>query len=1077
MSTNETTPFVVRIYNNGVLYKTATISKGDAKTVSIDRDVIITGLKTELFKPIKKGLFISGERKFFATLKVMIYDVDLMEGSSEIVNSKGQTGLGTSFLLTPVNISSKNDRFNFQSSVIATQDDTTITVSGYQSTVRFADGTTKPTGFTFTLNKGESYIISGNLDENAPNVNRDGFIGAQLTSNKPVAVFSGNFLTNADWENSGIATDQGDIFLEQMIPISKLGKEFALIRGNGSGPKDQASEAAYIIATEDNTTITVFGPSSTDALTMNKGEYWIADAYYYSPQGSNVYTMGIKATKNVYVHQVELGSGPTSGANNLVPALECFIPNKIDEISNIDQVGHFYPLSRLNLTVQKDANVFVNGTKLGASNGPYPILGIPDWEIYVVKEIRGTIEIDSDKSVLASVIAGDEGYGYASYYSGYETSPQITKTGDCFTSVRLEVTGSYDHYQWYYNTTLLPSENGSILYPNKYGIGTYYCMVTKTGCGTRKSEDFYFSEICPSMTDVIYTIGTCSTLVITPTFSTSPNPIDSSKTKITLAPSFGSLIIQSDGFLVYKPNVSSELYQDHFAYSIENAVGNYEMFNMFVNIIAVVPIHQKVFKCRDKNGNVSFDLTSINTSIEPTDSKEYYRSKTDAETQTNPITNFNNYTDTGIIHVRITSKYGCVDYATIDLSASLTLDIRKTNFEYCRIGTSGITLKLNVLIEQIAVNYALFDYKFYNNEVDALDGTKEGLPNDFTYNAPTSLYLRAWFYTCIPYVVKINFDFKSPISLNSVAPQELCYKIAQDGVNINSYSNWFTTDPDVSVSFHATETDAENNVDPLSGIQKFETNTTFYLRASDSFDCATIGKLEFLVKAPTYSSVLKDISICQNAQTNLDAGFGFDSYLWSNGSTSSSIIVGVGEYYVDLESAGCITRQHVKVTAFSQLTITKIDIQGNTVAVEVSGGIPPYLYSLNGSLYQTSNVFSGLQNGMHNIKVIDTNNCDFAERNFSIFSFTNVITPNRDGLNDTIDFSELLLKEVPSVSIYNRFGIKVFEGSKANNFIWNGKDISQSILPTGSYWSVLQWQEVGVPEKVIHTEWIFLKNR
>ena len=80
----------------------------------------------------------------------------------------------------------------------------------------------------------------------------------------------------------------------------------------------------------------------------------------------------------------------------------------------------------------------------------------------------------------------------------------------------------------------------------------------------------------------------------------------------------------------------------------------------------------------------------------------------------------------------------------------------------------------------------------------------------------------------------------------------------------------------------------------------------------------------------------------QESTYTLDAGTGFDSYKWSTGETSQTVTKGIGEYYVDLETNGCIYRQNVKIIAASEPTIDSVIEQGNSITVNVSGGTAPY---------------------------------------------------------------------------------------------------------------------------------------
>ena len=55
MSTNETTPFVVEIFNNNSVIATVTLSKGNPKKFSIPRNNIITSTQTFKLLPSKKN--------------------------------------------------------------------------------------------------------------------------------------------------------------------------------------------------------------------------------------------------------------------------------------------------------------------------------------------------------------------------------------------------------------------------------------------------------------------------------------------------------------------------------------------------------------------------------------------------------------------------------------------------------------------------------------------------------------------------------------------------------------------------------------------------------------------------------------------------------------------------------------------------------------------------------------------------------------------------------------------------------------------------------------------------------------
>ncbi|WP_333660823.1 T9SS type B sorting domain-containing protein [Chishuiella changwenlii] len=152
------------------------------------------------------------------------------------------------------------------------------------------------------------------------------------------------------------------------------------------------------------------------------------------------------------------------------------------------------------------------------------------------------------------------------------------------------------------------------------------------------------------------------------------------------------------------------------------------------------------------------------------------------------------------------------------------------------------------------------------------------------------------------------------------------------------------------------------------------------------------------------------------------------------------------------------------------LSITK-----NDVLVNVINGNNPILYRIDEGEWVSTNIFNNVSKGSHKIEIKTVEDC-IKSTTFIIPDFYNFISPNGDGVNDKIDFSFLSTKENPVFRIVDRQGKNVFEGSLNNNFIWNGKRVNGTVLPSDSYWYLAQWNELNstTPNKLQGT--ILLKN-
>lgn len=1256
LSTNELVPFQVKIYNNNNLYNTVTISKGNPAQVSIPANFLLTTNQGDLFTPVPMGMFVKGPKKFFANYRFSV------SNHAEIITSKGLAGLGTTFYAAMAPNTASNDWINATIGVTATEDNTTVVVSGYDPQVLFSDGISSPTR-TFVLNRGQSYILDAVSTQSAHNL--AGLVGAKIRATKPVSVTNGNF--NAIYTTQNFTNN--DILMDQAVPVDRLGKDFVIVKGNG--PATSGMETILVIATENNTTFTVNGVAS--GVNLNAGEYYIIPGNSYINQGNNNFNMGVSSNKNIYVYQllagVATGTIYATGGFNYIPPLSCFLPNKVDEIGMINRIGNTTYNTKLNIITQSGATVTLNGNPIAAGNGPYQVTGNPNWVSYSVPNITGNVTVNSTKSVTAGIIGGSGAVGYGGYFAGFSSVPVITKTGDCYSGILLQVDNTYDSYQWYFNGTAIPGAVTYSINPELYGAGNYTCSVTKFNCETKLTPAYAYS-LCPPISTTTYNIGSCNTKIITPAFTTSIQQISIGQTAVIAAPSSGTVNVNPvNGQITYTPNpgLTSDT-TDNFIYYIQgtgnpadfeyfkviintdvlqvsNAIlttcssnGNTGIFDLATAVVTQDPgttstffsnaaltaqitvpsayvsnggiVYVKVtsaFGCSktaqinltvnsgpnintgafnadicddDYNGTININFTAVTSQIvvgAAAFTVKYYLSQADAiagNTNTLPV-NWS-YTSNTTVYIRVESINGCppafgqIDFKiknkvplltatqvlevcdtdnngsetvnlnnytsvfttdpltavtfhstladaqaginavsatqTINNGATGTYYLRFTHTAYCfntgnlsvkvnavpSISTSNfnanicddnfdgiININFNTVTPQIILNSVNFTVKYYLNQTDATAGNTNTLPVNWTYTSNTTVYVRAeGAGTCPPAFGQINFTIGSRISLitNTISTQVCDNDLnGVETVNLNDYKNLFTTDPGVAVTFYSNLVNAQAGTNPIAAQQLITNSGTYYIRFTSNNQCPDTGVLTVILKSGKKSDLLKDQTVCSDEKAVLNAGAGFTSYLWSTGATTQSITAGAGIYFVDLGFNGCLYRQQVNVTTAQSPVITSIQITGSNATVNVTGGNAPYQYSLNGIDYQYSNTFYGLTKGNHKVYVLSADGCQPVTKDFLIINLVNTITPNGDGHNDALNYSELRLKENVSIEIVDRYGSPVYK-SKDKNYMWDGKSAGRP-LSTGTYWYILKWTEPDTKLTVYHSGWLLVKNR
>ncbi|KIC62052.1 T9SS type B sorting domain-containing protein [Chryseobacterium taiwanense] len=288
-----------------------------------------------------------------------------------------------------------------------------------------------------------------------------------------------------------------------------------------------------------------------------------------------------------------------------------------------------------------------------------------------------------------------------------------------------------------------------------------------------------------------------------------------------------------------------------------------------------------------------------------------------------------------------------------------------------------------------------------------------------------------------------------------------------------------TTQTGITKKYYASVANAINGTNEiLTPLAYISAEGAAYVKVTDGNGCYGIAKITLSIIPAVYSSVLKDKTICIEDKTTLDAGSGFDGYEWSTGETTQSIAnVSVGVYWVKLKKGECIATQTVRVRASEEPVVVSVDISTTTVTINVTGGTSPYKYSMDKINWQDSNIFTNVKRGDHTIYVKDAYNCEPVDVAIVVPNLINAITPNGDGINDVIDYSALASKQNLVFNIYDRYGNKIFQADKFNNYKWDGTS-SNKAVPTGNYWYSITWNEPSKQNTPIkYTGWVLVKNR
>lgn len=196
------------------------------------------------------------------------------------------------------------------------------------------------------------------------------------------------------------------------------------------------------------------------------------------------------------------------------------------------------------------------------------------------------------------------------------------------------------------------------------------------------------------------------------------------------------------------------------------------------------------------------------------------------------------------------------------------------------------------------------------------------------------------------------------------------------------------------------------------------------------------------------------------------------TYLWNNGETANSIVVDSSYYYVlDVTNTltACVASDSIEVIVFAAPIAdagldTTVDL-GFSVVLSGSGGLDYLWTPLTGldNPFIANPICTPDSTTTYILTVTDLNGCTSSDSVLvtlsgeQIITVYNIITPNGDGFNDTWFIENILNFPNNSISVFNRYGQVVYEGTAYAND-WDGTRNGDP-LPDGSYYYIIEMND------------------
>lgn len=504
-------------------------------------------------------------------------------------------------------------------------------------------------------------------------------------------------------------------------------------------------------------------------------------------------------------------------------------------------------------------------------------------------------------------------------------------------------------------------------------------------------------------------------------------------------------------------------------------------FSVFVNPHPNIP--EPLIECdTDYDASTFFDLTATEDELfvtsNPDNTISYFESFEDLETDSNPISNPESYSNTSNPQTVFIKVYNTVAncYTFVPLELNVNLPPAINDFELLNICENETNIFDLTSVNQIITNNGFnVLFRYFTSETDAIANIN---PLDTNYNYSSTndiIYARIEFstthcYYIYPFELRVN-----PLPIANQPPNlDACdddfdgnfnFNLTQQTAIILGNQNpdnynvtYFNNIDEANAGINSIDADIYSGFNNENITARVENNLT---GCYSLVDFSLIIYRKPFINIPDQVVCIDNLPLVVSAETS----FATDTYLWSTNQIDPEIeITEIGTYAVTVTSElGCVTTSTFNVTESESATIElaeTVDFSDpNNITITITG-IGNYLYILDDGDPQESNVFQNVTLGYHTITIIDLNGCAEVTKEVVVIDAPKFFTPNGDRDNPTWHIVGIETLPGSIVYVFDRYG-KLMTQLSSNSQGWDGTYNGYN-MPANDYWFLAEIQQGGI---------------